>query len=218
MLFRLTALVLASCAALACEDRIGPLEARLEETRAEVDRLSRDLVELRNRPAGPAAAASALGADESARVVQTLTTLRAVLRGFPVPAPVSALDGALPGIWYTQSADRTELLHILTDGRFCGWHLVGKERSPVWGRWERHNRIFVELRDRWSGNSNEVDGVLRRIDGLVDGVLELTPDTGPDSPRFRYRPVPTAELGTYAYLYPDREVPIPGLPRWCLTQ
>lgn len=202
---------------LACDDRVAPLEARLTETRAEVERLSRDVAHLRSRPAGTTSGGEPSAA-ESLRLAQLDATLDALLTALPLPPATGGLDGLLPGVWRTESALSTEeLVHLRSDGRLCGWRRATTERVPYWGRWERHGRVLVELRDRWVGDRNELASSVRRLDRVTADELDLAAGLAEEAPRARFRRVTEADWKPLASLYPDRAVPIPGLPTWCLA-
>lgn len=214
------ALVLAGCHA----DRLDALEARQAELKTENDRLARDLADLRKGGATPTGAAAAPSAD---RTLEVEAVLRALLDrlSLTLPAPGGRVDGELEGVWSGPTLEGLkkeptgaveEVLHFGAGGRLCGYRLMAgaaHEKQPFWGRWERHGRFVVELRDRWVGDHNEHDGTVRTLD-LLDGDA-----LGLDGGELRvYRRAPAEHWASLGSLYADRAVPIPGLPGWCFTK
>jgi hypothetical protein len=213
----LLAIALASAG---CSERIETLEARVAELKAETDRLSRDVADLRKSGAGgPAAAApsSPLGLEANALA-------RALLAEFARSLPAAAgTDGPVEGVWRgpapatpkDHAGPVEEVVHLASGGRLCGYGQLpppSNEKRPFWGRWERHGRALLLIKDRWVGDHNEYDAALRIVDAVDAATLRTSPGASSALrvPRDQWRPL--------ASLYEGRDVPIPGLPAWCLRE
>lgn len=207
---------LVTLATLACADeRLERLERQQAELQTETARLARDLADLRRSGASPSASPAASAPEALASIAVTRALLDAWNR--TLPAPASAVDAPLEGVWRSSGdADEEEVLHLGRGGRMCGYRraLQGRsEKRPFWGRWEEHGRILVLVRDRWVGDHNEFDSELRVLDALSSSTLVTTGAKTLSQGR-----VAKGEWSGLASLYENRKAPIPGLPEWCLTQ
>lgn len=201
-------LFLSACA----NERADQLEARLAELKADHERLSRDLADLRKT--GTSGGSAAPVRDD--RAAETLAILRALLErdAKALPPPSQATNGTLPGAWRSALPPGgpavEEVLHLAESGMLCGYRLLAgaaKEKQPFWGRWERHGNLLVTLHDRWVGDHNEHDAQVRAVQGLSADSLQL------DGQAFTR--VDQAAWPRLASTSDDRIVPIPGLPKGC---
>ncbi|MFM2152128.1 MAG: hypothetical protein RL199_563 [Pseudomonadota bacterium] len=201
----LYALVLVACST----DRADQLEARVAELKAETERLSRDLADLRR--AGPSPAASPVASSSGEAEAMARAALEGAARALP-PVTTSA---ELAGVWMTREGEWDVAVHYRADGKLCGWRRLpgaARERAPFWGRWERHGRLVVELLDRWVGDHNEHDVSVRVVDALDASSMRQS-GTGERS----LSRVAKGDWRPLASLYDDREAPIPGLPKECFA-
>ena len=212
---RVTAVVTA-LATLACAgERLEKLERQQAELQSETARLARDLADLRRSGAAPSAAPVASPSEALSSTAVTRAILDAWSRTLPPPA--TALDAPIEGVWRsTGGSDDEEVLHLGLGGRLCGYRRPRQERSekrPFWGRWERHGRLLVVVRDRWVGDHNEYDAELRTLESLTSSTLVTTGERPLSSER-----VAKGDWSGLASLYENRRTPIPGLPDGCLTR
>jgi hypothetical protein len=203
--------VFCALALVACSsERVDRLDAQVAELKAETDRLSRDLSDLR-RGGAPVAGAAAPSASSGEAGAMARAALEAAARALPAVA----ITGELSGVWTTREGQADVAVHYRGDGKLCGWRRLpgaARERAPFWGRWERHGRLVVELVDRWVGDHNEHDVSVRVVEALDAGAMRQVGTVERALAR-----VAKADWKPLASLYDDREAPIPGLPNECFT-
>lgn len=214
-----TAVVMTLFAAACHSERVDQLEARLAELRAETDRLSRDVADLRK---GSGAAASPAAASSS-QALEASALSRALLSQFARSLPpLPAADGPLDGVWRRALPEPRpggaveEVLQLASGGRLCGYGQLpppSSEKRPFWGRWERHGRALLLVKDRWVGDHNEYDAELRVVEAV--DASRLTTNDGRPSSAAR---VAWEQWRPLSSLYEGRDVPIPGLPKWCFRE
>jgi len=206
-IFPALALAIAGCSS----ERFDRLEAKVAELSGESERLARDLADLRK---GGAAGAATAAVGTGSREAEAMA--RAVLEALAGTLPEVPTAAELPGVWAVRDGDAPLAVHYRAGGQLCGWRQLpgaARERAPFWGRWERHGRLVVEVVDRWAGDHNDHDVVVRTIDTLDAQNLSVSGD----APR-RLTRVPRDAWRPLASLYADREAPIPGLPVDCFAQ
>jgi hypothetical protein len=210
---RIPVVLLAAAMILTGCGRVDQLEARLAEVKAENERLARDVADLRRSGTGGGGPRSQDRSLETDAVVRALVDRLAEA----MPAGTERTDGELGGVWRTEpSKEGPEIvMHLGPGGGLCGYKLLEgnvREKLPFWGRYERHGRLLLELRDRWVGDHNEHDATLHTIDLLAGDQLRLT-----SAGTLRLRRLAPKEYAGLRSLYPDRDVAIPGLPKWCFA-
>ena len=207
LLFATASLLVSACG------RVDELEARIAEVKTENERLARDVADLRRNGTGGGSAHSQDRALEADAIARALLDRLAEA----TPATSDRVDGELGGVWRTEaSKDVPELVfHFGPGGGLCGYKLLEgnvREKLPFWGRYERHGRLLLELRDRWVGDHNEHDAKVHTIDLIAGDQLRLTAGQ-----QMRLHRVAPKEFEGLRSLYPDRDVAIPGLPKWCFV-
>lgn len=202
--------VLCALALVACSsERFDQLDARVAELKAETERLSRDLADLRRGGLPEAASPAATSSGEAEAMA------RAALEGVAHALPPVSLKADLPGVWTTREGESDLAIHYRADGKLCGWRRLpgaARERAPFWGRWERHGRLVVELVDRWVGDHNEHDVRVRVVEALDAASMRQSGTAERSLAR-----VAKGDWKPLSSLYDDREAPIPGLPKECFA-
>lgn len=212
-------LVLVLASAACAGERTDRLEARVDSVAADAERLSRELDALRKQGGG---AGTTAGPDLSQRLRETNATVDALVDHLTRTGPHSIAAAALLGLWQARAVDApsnsdrpdlVETLHFAPDGRLCGYRVRASapaSKEPFWGTWRLRAGLLIELRDRWVGDHNEVDGRVREV-------LELKADSATLRGRgtLAFTRLPSAEWEKATSLYEDRLERIPGLPSWC---
>lgn len=208
---RAPALLVLVLGSLACGP--GDLATRVTENASETARVAREAADLRRRVAAleqaggsPATASGAAARDRSITaeaLADGLATYVAATRALPAADPT-----ALVGVWRADD----EVLHLADGGRLCGWRLAGGERRPFWGTWRVRGPLLLELRDRWVGDHNESEAMVRDVGAQrADGFT-----ASPGNKAFSRSP--TGDWERLASLGDDRAARLPGVPDWCLRR